>query len=86
MHTGGNLVHMYPDPYWKRLGWGGCKSFYLNVSWLFYFPVKWLKPDFFFKVFPHGQVCVSLEVKSRLMVLYFKSFHCDSFLAWDRIL
>lgn len=64
----------------------GCKSLHLNVPWLFYFPVKWLKPDFFFKAFPHGQVCVSLELKSRLMVLYFKSFHCDSFLAWAGIL
>ena len=41
---------------------------------------------FFFQAFPHGQVCVSLELKSRLMVLYFKSFLCDSFLACDRIL
>lgn len=48
MYIGGNFVYMYFDLYWKRLGWGGCKLFYLNVFWLFYFFVKWFKFDFFF--------------------------------------
>lgn len=45
-HAGRDGVRVRPDPYWK--GGGGCKSLYLNVPWLFYFPVKWLKLDFFF--------------------------------------
>lgn len=38
----------------------------------------------FLKAFPHDQVCVSLKLKPTWMVLYCKSFHYDSLLAWGR--
>ena len=44
MASGSTLTHIGRE----GKGGGGCKSLYLNVTWLFYFPVKWLKPVFFF--------------------------------------